>query len=177
MSGYKRVNIDYDKQALIDLYISKEKSIKNYIQKASLNELDLSNPAINHVLDQLPFVPKVVDSIYLVELVASSAPHIMEQNSALVMLPLVETPQMILKTYDFADVPSKDADQQLLKALYVKEEIVIDQPIAIDTSSISSTHVKEPVMALVINVPINVLWNSIIENDDLTQITATIVEE
>jgi hypothetical protein len=178
MSGYLRKNITYDKQALIDLYTntSEKTIINNYVRKAVLVESDLSNPCISDVLDQLPFVPKSLDSIYLAEILTSSAPHTYEHNNAVIMLPLVETPTITLKTYDFVDLTTPNPIQPIVKSLYVKEEVVIDSPMVVDTSSISSTHITEPVLALVINVPISVSWNSLVETQDWSTIIPTVTQ-
>lgn len=179
MSSYLNITVNYDKQALLDLYNSSEKRIDvNGASTAILGNNFFNTGEFASILEQLPFVPQADDSFQLAKLNGDTIPHVSPNNSFVVMLPvqgsityksygLINVPISLLSNSDVG-VDTTIVDKPL-QTIYPFESIEITSPTVVKTDTLFSTHALESIVLLV-KVPNSKLLTDVIEEMQWDQI-------
>lgn len=169
---YKILDINYDKDQLLELFRTSEKDIskKNFVESAG----DLiNNTEIARLLELYPFISVAPSSIGLVRLMKDVRPYINEGNNGMIIFPIYGKLDFRFYSYEAPVVngrpslsPEKDAVSDELKTqieTMLSDTIIIDKPTIINGLIPHSYHIhnNQNPLFLVFKIPLDVSWEAV----------------
>jgi len=171
---YKLLDIDYDKDQLLELFRLSKKDIskKNFVE--ATGDL-INNPEVSRLLELFPFITPVSLAVGLAQLRIDVRPYINDGNNGLIIFPVYGNLDFKFYSYQAPIVngrpslsPARNAvPLELLLDIeenQVLESFIVDKPVAINGLVPHSYHVtnnRNPVF-LVFKIPLDVTWDTVI---------------
>ena len=170
MTSYANINLTYDKQALLDMFNSAEKTVLPRRTKSILPSDFASTGILKSYLDKFTFIPQNVDSVEITQITKTTPPHITPNNSGYIIVPL--SGSLVLKTYTFKFADPLSTNAYAIKSTDVlnttmindieetlSDTISVQNPIAVDGSIVHSFVPSGDCVVLYLKIPQSVSWD------------------
>lgn len=168
---HKYINVDYDKQYLLELYQKSKKIVsKNIFIDATIPEI-AQDPEISALFDKFSFIPPVYHSVALTMLTKEMKPYINPGCNGLIILPIQASLELSFYSYPGEIIDGRPTlnptyDRSLVPTIQetLTETVITDRPIMIN-GLVTHSYKPNPAdlpelpLMLIFKIPSNFTWD------------------